>query len=83
MESLVGLAVMLMVPAYPVAQVLALMRWKGKFFWLALVPLPIMGAAVLLLLVGLQQQSNLAPIYLILAAPPCLLWLGIVSLFRR
>jgi hypothetical protein len=74
---------MLMVPAYPVAQLLALLRWRGRFFWLALVPIPVMAAAVWLFLVGLQQQSNLAPIFIVFAAPPCLLWLGIVSLFRR
>jgi hypothetical protein len=83
LETIVGLVVMLMVPIYPVAQVLALIRWRGWALWLALVPIPVMGLAVYLLIIGLREQSNLAPIFVILAAPPCLLWLGIIHLLRR
>jgi hypothetical protein len=83
LETIVGLVVMLMVPIYPVAQVLALIRWRGWALWLALVPIPVMGLAVYLLIIGLREQSNLAPIFVILVAPPCLLWLGIIHLLRR
>jgi hypothetical protein len=82
MENLVGLAVMLAVPAYPVAQVLALIRWRGLAFWLALVPALVMGLAVAAFIAGMAQDSNLAPLLMVLAAPPCLIWLWVVSRFQ-
>jgi hypothetical protein len=33
--------------------------------------------------VGFAQDSNLAPIFLVLSAPFCLLWLGLAGLLRR
>jgi hypothetical protein len=82
MENIVGLAVMLAVPAYPVAQVLALIRWRGLAFWLALVPVLVMALAVAMFVTGMSQNSNLAPLMMVLAAPPCLIWLWVVSRFQ-
>ena len=80
MDMLLGLAVMLCLPAYVVAQVAALVRWPPR---VSVVPLVVMGAALASAVAGFAQGSNLAPIFLVLAAPPCLLWLGIASLIRR
>lgn len=80
MDMLLGLAVMLCLPAYLVAQVAALVRWPLR---VSLVPLPVMGAALATAVAGFAQGSNLAPIFLVLAAPPCLAWLGVAFLVRR
>lgn len=83
METPFGLAVMLMVPVYPVAQGVALVRWRGVAFWLALAPAAVMGLAFAACIAGTRAGSNLAPIFMVLATPACLLWLWMVSLFRR
>lgn len=82
MENLIGLAVMLCVPAYVVAQIMALIQWRGRSLWLALVPVGVMGLALALLFIGIRDGSNLAPLFIVLAAPPCLLWLCVVDRFR-
>ncbi|NHB77463.1 hypothetical protein [Rhodobacter calidifons] len=79
MEMLLGLAITLCLPAYLVAQVLALMHWPLR---VSLVPLIVMGAAFAAFLSGLARGSNLAPIFMVLAAPPCLAWLGLMRLMR-
>lgn len=58
-------------------------HWRGVLFILGLLPLIVMGWAYLQYQEGLRQESNLAPIFFFLAAPPCGLWLVILSLFRR
>lgn len=79
MQMLLGLAIMLCLPVYLVAQVVVLFRWPLR---LSLVPLLVMGAAFGSFLYGLSQGSNLAPIFMVLAAPLCLAWLGVVRLIR-
>jgi hypothetical protein len=81
--NLAGLAVMLALPVYLVVQIIVLLRWRGWPFRLALIPLAVMGLAFAAFLNGTRAGSNLAPIFMVLAAPPCLIWLWIVSLFRR
>ena len=80
MDLLLGLAVMLCLPAYVVAQVGALVRWPLR---VSLVPLSAMTAALAVAVAGFAQGSNLAPIFLVLLAPFCLAWLGIAALIRR
>ena len=79
MDMLLGQAVMLCLPAYLVAQVAALVVWPVR---LSAVPLTIMGAATASAVVGYADNSNLAPIFMVLAAPFCLLWLGVAGLMR-
>lgn len=79
MQMLLGLAIMLCLPVYLVAQVIVLFRWPLR---LSLVPLLVMGAAFGSFLYGMAQGSNLAPIFMVLAAPLCLAWLGVVRLIR-
>lgn len=81
--SIIGLALVLTVPIYAVLQILALWRWRGLSFWLALIPLAVMGWAVSVHLDGSQAGSNLAPIFIIVAAPLCLFWLWLVRALRR
>jgi hypothetical protein len=83
MDMLLGLAVMLCLPAWAVMQLRALFTWQGLALWLSLVPFALMGPAFLAFLIGMTEESNLAPIFMILAAPPCLLWLLIVGYRRR
>ncbi|WP_431299560.1 hypothetical protein [Tabrizicola sp. BL-A-41-H6] len=79
MELLLGQAVMLCLPAYLVAQVAALLVWPVR---ISAVPLAIMGAATASAVVGYASDSNLAPIFMVLAAPFCLLWLVLAGLIR-
>jgi hypothetical protein len=80
MDLLLGLLVMMCLPAYLALQVLALVRWPWR---VSRVPLLVMGAALVSAVVGFAQDSNLAPIFVVLCAPFCLLWLGIAGLWRR
>ncbi len=80
MQMILGMAVMLCLPAYVVAQVAALWRWPLR---LSAVPLVVMAGALASTVVGFQQGSNLAPIFLVLLAPFCLAWLGVTWLLRR
>lgn len=80
MDLLLGYLVMMCLPAYLVAQIAALVRWPLR---VSAVPLVVMGAALASAVVGLAQDSNLAPIFLVLAAPFALLWLGMTYLIRR
>lgn len=73
---------MLALPVYLIAQIVVLVRWRGRAFWLALIPLAVMAVAAIAMALGLREGSNLAPILVVLAAPPCLLWLWVVSRFR-
>lgn len=77
MQMILGLAVMLCLPAYLVAQVWALMRWPLR---VSAVPLVVMGAALATTVAGFAQGSNLAPILL---APLCLAWLIVAYVIRR
>ena len=43
----------------------------------------VMAGALASTVVGFQQGSNLAPIFLVLLAPFCLAWLGVTWLLRR
>lgn len=80
LEILIGLAVMLCLPAYLVAQALALFHWPIR---ISVVPLLVMGAAFATFCVGLAQGSTLAPLFMVLVAPFCLGWLWVARLIRR
>ena len=80
MDLLLGMLVMMCFPVYLEVQVLALMRWPWR---ISLVPLLLMGAALVSTVAGFAQGSNLAPIFLILGAPVSLAWLGVAYLIRR
>lgn len=80
MQMILGMAVMLCLPAYVVAQVAALIHWPLR---VSAVPLAVMSGALALSVVGFVQGSNLAPIFLVLLAPVCLAWLGAAWLIRR
>ena len=62
------------------AQVAALIRWPLR---VSVVPLVVMSGALVSAILGFRQGSNLAPIFLVLLAPPCLAWLGAAWLIRR
>ena len=81
--TIIGFAVLLPVPVYPVAQTRALIRWRGWSFLLALLPLPVTGFALYTLIAGLREGPNLAPIFVVLLAPISTPWLWIIGLLRR
>jgi hypothetical protein len=80
---IVGLLVLLSVPAYVVMQALALIRWRGRWLWSAMVPLALMLLAVGTMIQGLRAGSNLAPIVVVFAAPPCVIWLWVAGRLQR
>lgn len=82
-RDLLGLSAIVVGMLYPFLQIWAALSWRGVLFWLGLLPLIVMGWAFLQYQEGMRQDSNLAPIFFFLAAPPCGLWLLILSLFRR
>lgn len=82
MEILFGIALMSALPVYLVAQVVILFRWRGWARWLTLPPMLLMAAAIVLYFQAEAQGSNLAPLFMFLAAPFCLLWLWVIRMFR-
>ena len=65
-----------------VAQWQALQRFEGGWRLAAWVPVAAMGAAVAVGVLGGMARSNLAPIWIVFALPPCLLWLAGLWLLR-
>ena len=80
MDLLLGMLVMMSLPAYLALQAVALFRWPWR---VSLVPLLVTGAALASMVAGFAQGSNLAPIFLVLSAPFSLAWLGLAYLIRR
>jgi hypothetical protein len=60
----------------------ALRRFEGGWLLAAWVPVVLMGAAVAVGVLGALAGSNLAPIWIVFALPPCLLWIGGLWLAR-
>jgi hypothetical protein len=65
-----------------VAQWQALRRFEGGWRLAAWVPVAAMGAALAVAVLGVLAGSNLAPIWVVFALPPCLLWLAGLWLAR-
>jgi len=63
-------------------QVLALKRFTGGWWIAAMVPAVAMGAAIAVAVLGVAAGSNLAPIWVVFAAPPCFLWLAVLWIAR-
>jgi hypothetical protein len=82
-DMLIGLVLTLGVPAaYLWFQARALFIWRGPWLLAALVPVVVMGAAVVIMMDAIDKGSNLAPIVVIFAAPPCLIWLAVAGWLR-
>jgi hypothetical protein len=64
------------------AQWMALRRFEGGWRLAAWVPVAVMGAAISVAVLGVMAGSNLAPIWIVFALPPCLLWLAGLWLLR-
>jgi hypothetical protein len=69
METLLGLIAFAAVPAYPALQIMALIKLKGGWWYAAAVPLLAMVPIAVFTVLAFLQQSNLWPLFLILAAP--------------
>ena len=80
---LLGMIVMLSVPAYFVAQPAALVRWPGGWRKAALAPLVLVLPALVFSLYALSHDSNLWPVTLIFAAAIGSLYLSALWLLRR
>jgi hypothetical protein len=65
-----------------VAQWQALRRFEGGWKLAAWVPVAVMGVALAVAVIGVAAGSNLAPIWVVFALPPCLLWLAGLWLAR-
>ena len=74
----------LTVPAYPIAQIIALLRTSGTLRWIAALPLLFMVPAYILFVLGMAQggDNNLSPLFLILPSPVALLFVVIVIVSR-
>jgi hypothetical protein len=72
----------LTVPAYPIVQVIVLLRTSGTVRWVAAFPLLFMIPAYILFVFGMAQggDNNLSPLFLILPSPVALLYVTLVVL---
>ena len=75
MEWLIGELVMLAAPAYFFLQVLTVLRYRGRWRLLALVPLLVMVPLALHAGLAFAAGSDLWPVLLILASPIAFLYL--------
>jgi hypothetical protein len=82
MDMLIGLMVMAGVPAYFVAQPVALLNWHGNWRKAAAAPLMLSVPALLFSLFALTQGSNLWPLTLIIAAALGMMYLAVLWLVR-
>jgi len=82
MEMLIGMIVTLGVPAYFIAQPMALLRWQGRWRKLALMPLVLVIPALAYSVFAFADGSNLWPITLIAAAAIGMIYLSIVWLLQ-
>jgi hypothetical protein len=80
--GMIGMIVMLGVPAYFVAQPMALMRWQGRWRKLALMPLLLVIPAVAYSAYAFADGSNLWPMTLIAAAAIGTIYLGLLWLLQ-
>ena len=72
----------LTIPAYPLVQIVALVRSSGVSRWIAALPLAFMLPAYVLFALGISQggDNNLSWLLLILPSPVALLYVVIVVL---
>ena len=82
MELVLGAILMASVPAYFVAQPVALLRWRGAWRTAALAPLLLSVPALAFSLFALSHGSNLWPLALIVAAGIGTLYLAALWLLR-
>jgi hypothetical protein len=75
LEWLIGELVMLAAPAYFFLQVLTVLRYRGRWRLLALVPLLVMVPLALHAGLAFAAGSDLWPVLLILASPIAFLYL--------
>jgi hypothetical protein len=61
--------------AYIPLQVYTLIKWEGRWRWLALVPLVVILPVIAWTMVGFAQEKNLWPLLLIFASPLASLYL--------
>src|SRR5687768_14273753 len=72
----------LTIPAYPIVQIIVLLKSVGMFRWIAAVPVAFMLPAYVLFALGISQggDNNLSPLLLILPSPVALLYVVIVAI---
>ncbi len=68
--------------AYIPLQIYTLMKWDGRWRWLALAPLLVMIPVIAVTAVMIAQNSNLAPIYMFFASPFATVYLVVLMLLR-
>ena len=64
-------------------QLRALKRYRGGWRIAACVPLVTLGAALAVAVVGSLAGSNLAPIWVVFALPPCFVWMLVLTAAHR
>ena len=74
----------LTIPAYPLMQIIALLRTSGTLRWIAALPLVFMVPAYVLFIIGIAQggDNSLSWLLLIVPSPVALLYVTIVVASR-
>jgi hypothetical protein len=79
----IAYVMMLSVPAYFVLQLWRGYAWTGIWRWVALFPLVFTVPALAWTISAASHGANLAPMPMLLAAPPALLYLLIACVFHK
>ena len=64
-------------------QLHALRRYRGGWRIAAWVPVLTVSAAMAVAVVGALAGSNLAPIWVVFALPPCLAWIAVLTMAHK
>src|SRR5436190_23146708 len=75
----------LTIPAYPIVQIIAILRSSGVLRWVAALPLVFMVPAYVLFALGMSQggDNNLSPLILILPSPVALVYVVVFAFVGR
>jgi hypothetical protein len=79
LTDLVAEAMMLAVPGYFLLQIVLLWRLRGSWRKAAAAPLLPMGVVIAYVVYAVLDGSNIAPVVLVLTAPPALIYLAIIA----
>lgn len=83
LASILAPLLFLSVPAYPFLQWWALRRSSGRLRIAAWLPLPVVLIAYFVGIAGALKGSNIAPIWILFASAPAVLYLLVLIILRR
>ena len=83
MMELIAQLMFLSVPAYFIAQVYTLIKWKGGWRVASIIPAILMSGVLIYTVYAFIQESNLWPLVLIFVSPVAVGYLFLLALIKK